>query len=126
MTRVSRTRVTSGWVSENSIPLRIGSLFAVLLAALVISTIVMAYDLTRNQHRIGDANQSFHRLEVTAMAGRQVGEMRYWLMDLSVSLLTLSERRADESRAELDPSLEQLQAYAPEAAIRIREETETY
>jgi signal transduction histidine kinase/CheY-like chemotaxis protein len=97
-----------------------------LLAALVISTIVMAYDLTRNQQRIGDANQSFHRLEVAAMADRQFGEMRYWLTDLSVSLLTLSERRANESRAELDASLEQLQAYAPEAATRIREETETY
>ncbi|WP_170473295.1 hypothetical protein [Ruegeria arenilitoris] len=84
-----------GWVSKNTIPVRIGSLSALLLAALVVSTIVMVYDLALNQARIQDANIEFHRLEVAGQADRHFGEMRYWLTDLSVSLLTLSERRAN-------------------------------
>jgi hypothetical protein len=93
------------WVSKKKIPVRVGSLSAILLAALVISTIVMAYDLTRNQARIQDANVGFHRLQMAAQADRHFGEMRYWLTDLSVSLLTLSERRANAARDKLDQSL---------------------
>lgn len=114
------------WVSKNTIPLRIGSLSAFLLAALVISTIVMAYDLRRNQARIHDANTGFHRLEVAGQADRNFGEMRYWLTDLSVSLLTLSERRANEARAKLDQSLEQLAGFAPEAAAILRKQSDAY
>ena len=114
------------WVSRNTIPVRIGSLSAFLLAALVISTIVMVFDLSRNQTRIGDANASFHRLEVAAQADGHFGEMRYWLTDLSVSLLTLSERRANEARAKLDQSLKQLSVFAPEAAGSVREQADAY
>lgn len=116
----------TGWFAQNRIPVRIGSLSAALLAALVISTVVMAYDLTRNQDRIRGANEGFHRLEVAAMADRQFGEMRYWLTDLAVSLLTLSERRANEARADLDISLATLAEFAPEAATSIRSQAEAY
>jgi signal transduction histidine kinase/DNA-binding response OmpR family regulator len=114
------------WVSENKIPVRIGSLSAVLLAALVISTVVMAYDLVRNQDRIKGANQGFHRLQVAGEADRSFGEMRYWLTDLSVSLLTLSERRANEARDQLDENLKQLEDFAPEAALNIRQGADAY
>jgi signal transduction histidine kinase/CheY-like chemotaxis protein len=114
------------WVSQNKIPVRIGSLSAALLAALVISTIVMAIDLTRNQDRIKGANQGFHRLELAAEADRNFGEMRYWLTDLSVSLLTLSERRANEARDQLNASLVELEAFAPEAAANVRAGSEAY
>ena len=114
------------WVSKNTIPLRIGSLSAFLLVALVLSTIVMAYDLRRNQSRIQDANDGFHRLELAGQADRHFGEMRYWLTDLSVSLLTLSERRANEARGKLDQSLQELAAFAPEAADSVREQADAY
>ncbi|RBW53798.1 response regulator [Ruegeria sp. A3M17] len=114
------------WVSENTIPVRIGSLSALLLAALVVSTIVMVYDLARNQARIQDANTEFHRLEVAGQADRQFGEMRYWLTDLSVSLLTLSERRANEASTKLNSSLEQLSAFAPESAASVQEQANSY
>ncbi|NJN05631.1 MAG: hypothetical protein HC814_03555 [Rhodobacteraceae bacterium] len=122
----SRPDDPTGWFAQNRIPVRIGSLSAALLAALVISTVVMAFDLTRNQDRIRGANEGFHRLEVAAMADRQFGEMRYWLTDLAVSLLTLSERRANEARADLDRSLATLADFAPEAAASIRSQAEAY
>ena len=119
-------RDSGRWVSRNTIPMRIGSLSGFLLAALVISTIVMAYDLRRNQTRIADANDGFHRLEVAGQADRHFGEMRYWMTDLSVSLLTLSERRANEARTKLDQSLEELATFAPEASDSIRNQADAY
>ncbi len=114
------------WLSENTIPVRIGSLSAALLLTLVASTMVMAYDLIRNQSRIQGANEGFHRLEIAGAADRHFGELRYWMTDLSVSLLTLSERRANEARAKLDRSLEALEDFAPEAAATVRDQTEAY
>ena len=126
MTKSPEARDRRKWASQNTIPVRIGSLSVFLLAALVLSTLVMTYDLTRNQTRIQDANDGFHRLEVAGQADRHFGKMRYWLTDLSVSLLTLSERRANEARAKLGQSLEELAAFAPEAAGTIREEADAY
>ncbi|MGA9253638.1 MAG: response regulator [Roseobacter sp.] len=114
------------WIAENSIPMRFGSLSAVLLAALILSTMVMAYDLIRNQQRIKDANNGFHRLEVAGRADRYFGEMRYWMTDLAVSQLTLSERRADDARENLEASLDALADFAPDAARSIRDQTDAY
>jgi signal transduction histidine kinase/CheY-like chemotaxis protein len=126
MTQTPEVQDRGRWVSKNTIPVRIGSLSAFLLAALVISTIVMAFDLRRNQNRIQDANTGFHHLEIAAQADRHFGKMRYWLTDLSVSLLTLSERRANEARANLGQSLDQLAEFAPEAARTVREQADAY
>ncbi|WP_223423800.1 ATP-binding response regulator [Tateyamaria pelophila] len=114
------------WFSQNTIPVRIGSLSAVLLAALILSTGIMAYDLLRNQDRIYDANEGFHRLEVAGAADRHFGEMRYWMTDLAVSQLTLSERRANEARARLEESLEALSVFGPDAASMVRAQTDEY
>lgn len=122
----STHRSRKSWFSENSIPVRIGSLSAVLLSALILSTGVMAYDLVRNQMRITDANEGFHRLEIAGEADRHFGEMRYWMTDLAVSQLTLSERRANEARSKLELSLEQLAVFAPDAAEAVRARTDGY
>ncbi|ALG90325.1 MULTISPECIES: hybrid sensor histidine kinase/response regulator [Actibacterium] len=114
------------WLAENKIPLRIGSLSAVLLGALVISTVFMAFDLMNNLRRIQDANTRFHRLQIAASADRHFGEMRYWMTDLSVSLLTLSERRANAARTELEADLTRLEEFAPDAAGKIRAGTAAY
>lgn len=114
------------WLSENTIPVRIGSLFAALLAALVLSTGVMSFDLIRNQDRIRDANAGFHRLLIAGQADRYFGDLRYWMTDLAVSQLTLAERRADEAREKLEASLAQIDDFDPEAGDTIRAQTESY
>ncbi|MEE4187191.1 MAG: hypothetical protein V2I76_01925, partial [Roseobacter sp.] len=85
MTQASAGQDKHSWLTRNTIPVRFGSLSAGLLAALILSTGVMAYDLIRNQERIADANEGFHRLEVASLADRDFGEMRYWMTDLAVS-----------------------------------------
>lgn len=112
--------------ARNSITLKIGSLSAALLAALVISTAVMAWDLWQNQKRVAESSQRFRFLEHAAEADRDFGEMRYWLTDLSVSLLTLSERRAEAARVNLEAQLDEVEAFAPEAAQQIRQGVDSY
>lgn len=81
-------RLVGGRFIENS---------AALLVELVLSTVMMAWDLTQNQNRIVQSTPRFHRLELAAGADRDFGEMRCWLTDLSDSLLAISERRANAS-----------------------------
>ena len=92
MSSAASKKKLSDWVSENRIPVRIGSLSAVMLCTVIISALVMSIDLTRNQSRVKSANEGFHRLELAATADQHFSLMRYWLTDLSVSLLTISER----------------------------------
>jgi signal transduction histidine kinase/DNA-binding response OmpR family regulator len=114
------------WISRNSITFKIGSLSAILLSALVISTVVLAWDLQQNQKRIALSTERFHNLELAAEADRNFGEMRYWWTDLSVSLLTLSERRAIAAREKLDGKLTEIEGFAPEAASQIRHGVQDY
>ena len=113
-------------LSEHGIPLRIGSLSAALLGALIVSTAIMAWDFSANQRRISDATARFHSLQVAADADRHFGQLRYWLTDLSVSLLTPSERSALEARELLYADLAALETFTPEAAQQIRAATDTY
>lgn len=113
-------------LARNSITLKISSLSAALLGALVLSTTVMVWDLWQNQQRVAESTERFRFLEQAAEADRDFGEMRYWLTDLSVSLLTLSERRAQAARENLEIQLDKVDAFAPEVAQQIRQGVETY
>ncbi len=113
-------------LARNSIILKIGSLSAAMLVALVLSTGVMVWDLWQNQQRVAELAERFRYLEHAAEADRHFGEMRYWLTDLSVSLLTLSERRAEAARANLETQLDKFEIFAPEAAEKIRQGVESY
>ncbi|WP_116133631.1 response regulator [Tropicimonas sp. IMCC34043] len=113
-------------ITANRIPWRIGSLTAILLGALVVSTLVVALEFTANQGRIAEATQRFHRLQIAAEAERNFGAMRYWLTELAVSLLTLSETKAHEARDRLESSLENLGSFAPETAGQIGSAVDGY
>ena len=111
---------------RSRVAVRIGALSALLLGALVISLAFMAFDLLATQRRVDRASSLFHQLEIAATAQHHFDEMRYWMTDLSVSLLTLSERRAREARAELEADLGRIAAFAPEVAANIRSEADAY
>ncbi len=113
-------------ITAHRIPWYIGSLTAVLLGVLAVSAVVVVLELTANQKRIAEATERFHRLQIAAEAERNFGTMRYWLTELSVSLLTLSERRAEEARTQLESSLENLRAFAPQTAQRIGSAVDEY
>ena len=118
-----------GWLRVlrgSRIPLRVISLSTLLLGALVVSLAFMTFDLLATQRRVDRASSLFHRLEIAAAAQHHFDEMRYWMTDLSVSLLTLSERRAREAQAELEADLRRIAAFAPGVAASIRGEAQAY
>ncbi|UXN59387.1 response regulator [Phyllobacterium zundukense] len=111
---------------ERKIPLRLACLSAGLLGALLLSVAFMAHDLLDNQRRVAAANARFHMFSEAAKAHRHFGEMRYWLTDLSVSLLTLSERRAETARTSLEQDLARIREFAPDAADMIEKGAKAY
>src|SRR5271166_766194 len=50
-------------------------------------------------------------------------DLRYWMTDLAVSLLMLSERNADDARRRLQARLTILQTYEPDVAAAVRAES---
>ncbi len=115
-----------GRLAARKIPLRLVCLSAALLGALLVSVAFMAHDLLENQRRVEEANARFHMFSEAAKAHRHFGEVRYWLTDLSVSLLTLSERRAEAARTALEEDLAQLKVFAPDAANTIEKGYKSY
>ena len=115
-----------GRLTDRKIPLRLVCLSAALLGALLLSIGFMAHDLRENQRRVEQANARFHMFDDAAKAHRHFGEIRYWLTDLSVSLLTLSERRAEAAREALKEDLARVKIFAPEEARVIQEGADAY
>ena len=67
--------------------------------------------------------------DVVGVAGEAhvtFGELRYWLTDLSVSLLVISEHNASAARGKLDAHLDRLASYDPDTVAAIRSEVEAY
>src|ERR1700712_2733683 len=115
-----------GRLTDRKIQLRLVCLSAALLGALLVSVAFMVHDLRENQQRVQEANERFHMFDEASKAHRHFGEVRYWLTDLSVSLLTLSERRADEARKALEQDLDRIKVFAPDEAATILKGSNAY
>ncbi len=116
MSAAQAIRTWFGQLADRKISLRLVCLSTALLLALLVSVAFMARDLRENQRRVEETNLRFHMFDEAARAHRHFGEVRYWLTDLSVSLLTLSERRAQAARTALEEDLTRIKQFAPEAA----------
>ncbi len=114
------------FLRQRSIPLRVAALSVLLIGALVVTNGIVIRELYRNSIRIGSATEFFGRLEEANGANQAFGEIRYWMTDLSVSQLTLSERSARDARQRLGGYLDQLATFDPDAAKQIGDETDAY
>ena len=54
------------------------------------------------------------------------GEMRYWMTDLAVSQLTLSERNAHAAKARMEQHLDKITAWNPQRIAAVRSEVTQY
>jgi len=108
------------------IALRIGAIAALLLGALVVTNVIVISQMTANSRHIVDTTARFEQLGAAADANRSFGNLRYWLTDLAVSLLTLSERNAEQARENLDGYLTELAETEPAAAAEIAVDTDAY
>jgi len=101
---------------------RLTLLSAVLLAILVGSNFYLTQSLVNSAENLEAEAARITTIKVANDAGRAFGDLKYWLTDLAVSLLTLSERKAAAASADLEEKLAVLEASDPEAVKVVRAE----
>ena len=109
-------------MSNFSILTRLSILSVALLVILVGSNLFLSNRLTQNAETIAAEAEVVSRMTTANAASKSFGDLKFWLADLAVSLLTLSERNAEAARISLTSSLSQIEAYEPERVALINQE----
>ena len=111
-----------------SLPLwaRLIMLTAAGLFSLIGSSLFLSSALHQTAERTTKMKDLFDVVETAGEAHVTFGEMRYWLTDLSVSQLVISERNASAAQEKLDAHLDRLVSYDPGTVAAIRSEVEAY
>jgi adenylate cyclase len=96
-------------------------LSGVLLCMLVATNLYLTSKLANNSAAVAKETELSGVIDSANSARIAFGEMRYWLTDLAVSLLTASERNAAAARSRMDGYLDQLALRKPKlvAAVRV-------
>ena len=116
----------SSLLRRTSIAFRVGAIAALLLFALLVTNLIVIRQLAANAERVASATELFEELESASGANQAFANVRYWLTDLAVSMLTISERNAAAARTELDGYLKQLAVANPTLAADIGREADAY
>jgi len=107
-----RFRLDAG-MSRLSIPARLLLLSSVLLLILAGTSIFLTGSLNQNAKALDAEARYVEVLRTASAAEKAFGDLKYWLTDLAVSLLNLSEERANEAKHMLDEQLIVLEPYDP-------------
>jgi signal transduction histidine kinase/CheY-like chemotaxis protein len=105
-----------------SIRLRLALLSSALLAVVVGTNFYLTQKLDANVRSMTRATDLLGTIEVANGARMAFGETRYWMTDLAVSLLTLSEANAEKARERMNKQLETLAGQKPELVAAVRSE----
>jgi adenylate cyclase len=97
-------------------------LSVVLLAILFGVSALLSRSLNNAAEALADEARYVEVLRSASDAQKAFGDVKYWLTDLAVSLLNLSEQRAQEARARFESHLAALEPYDPQAIAVIRHE----
>lgn len=116
----------AGRLANLPISARIAAITAAGLISLILSSVFLTQALYRSAERMADTRELFDRAASAAAAHVAFGDLRYWLTDLSVSLLMNSQRNAEEARGRLEVQLESLAKHSPGAVEEIRTEIDAY
>jgi signal transduction histidine kinase len=101
-------------------------LSSALLLVLIGTNFYLNRKLAENSAGMVKAAELLGVIEQANSAQIAFGEMRYWMTDLAVSLLMLSEHNADAARARMEQHLDRLAWYRPEAVAAVRSELAQY
>jgi signal transduction histidine kinase/HAMP domain-containing protein len=97
-----------------------------LLLFLLATNFYLNRKLAENAAGMDKAANLIDLIEEADGAQIAFGEMRYWLTDLAVSMLTLSERNAAAARQQMERHLDALAQRQPRAVAEIRAELAQY
>ena len=123
-----RPRQWSGLGQLSSMPLwaRLVILTAAGLISLIGSSMFLSSALQQTADRTTKMKELFDIVGVAGETHVTFGEFRYWLTDLSVSQLVISERNASAAQKKLDAQLDRLESHDPDTVAAIRAEVEAY
>ena len=124
----SRSGPSAGSGQLGALPLwaRLLILTSAGLISLIGSTVFLSSALHQTADRTTRMQELFNVVGTAGEAHVTFGELRYWLTDLSVSQLILSERKAIAARERLDKQLDQLVSYDADTVTSMRAEIEAY
>jgi signal transduction histidine kinase/DNA-binding response OmpR family regulator len=97
-----------------------------LLCMLVATNLYLTRTLSKNSAAVATETELSAIIETANGAQIAFGEMRYWLTDLAVSLLTPSERNAAAARSRMDGYLDRLELRKPKLVAVIRSERDEF
>ena len=100
-------------ISRLSISARLVLLSSILLLILAGTSLYLSSKLEQNAEALRAEAHYVEVLHTASAAEKAFGDLKYWLTDLAVSLLNLSEQRANEAKHELDEQLTALEPYDP-------------
>jgi signal transduction histidine kinase/DNA-binding response OmpR family regulator/HAMP domain-containing protein len=109
-------------MSRLSIRTRLIILSGALLCTLIATNLFLTRKLDNNSRTVATETELSEIIESATGARIAFGEMRYWLTDLAVSLLTPSERKAAAARGRMDRYLEELAKHKPDLVAKVRAE----
>ena len=96
-----------------SIKTRVLLVTAILIAILAGMTLFTTAKLADNARAVAETAELAELSELANQTRSAFGEYRYWLTDLAVSLLRLSEINAEAAKERLSAKLDQLGAAGP-------------
>jgi adenylate cyclase len=115
-----------GGLSQLSIRTRLIILSGLLLCLLIATNLFLTKRLENDSKAVATETQLSEIIESAIGARVAFGEMRYWLTDLAVSLLTPSERNAMAARGRMDGYLDQLARRKPDLVAKVRTEINAF
>jgi signal transduction histidine kinase/CheY-like chemotaxis protein/HAMP domain-containing protein len=109
-------------MSRLTIRSRLIILSGALLCMVIATNLYLTNKLANNSAAVAKETELSGIIESANSARIAFGEMRYWLTDLAVSLLTPSERSAAAARSRMDGYLDQLALRKPKLVAAVRAE----
>ena len=113
-------------MAQLTIRTRLILLAGAALLVLIATNFYLTRTLRENSAGMVKAAGLLKGIEQADSARIRFGEMRYWMTDLAVSQLTLSERNAATARARMEEHLSKLAPWNPERIDAVRGEVAQY
>ncbi len=109
-------------MSRFSIPARLMLLSAALLSILDATSNYLNREIKQGSDALAAEARYVDILRTASAAEKSFGDLKYWLTDLAVSLLNLSEQKARDAERQFDAHLTTLEPYDVTAVAEIRRE----
>ena len=111
-------------MSRLNLPIRLVILCGVLLAVLIGTNSLLGRKLAEDARALREEGRIASLLTTANAANKAFGDLKYWLTDLAVSLLVLSEQKAADAHKVLNGELAKLEPYDPQAVAAVRQDVD--